>query len=416
MFRVLSFARHFKRDRHYNTLQFALLYFVWSISFALFEYFAPLYLDSLNLQVIIIGLILSGSSFISFFVDPFLGYLQERFSPRFLLTGSAFLFTLNMLLFLYSGNYVFLLFLATNIYGIAFDLFSITTYKGVFDNSIEEDRSTNLSFLESLHALGLLIGAILAGFAMAANFMYAAYISLAILAVLVIFILLTKNVPVVTSDPFSLLKSYRDVWRELRTLGPRGLFLVSLLIVIFLFDGFFFVFEPLFAQKFTGHVVNEYVIGGFLLALYNLPIILLSSYFGRLEDRIGRKRFVLIGLGVACLSVFMLQAVDSLVLTGGSIFFASLGLFSIARPSIEGLYEALTQQKLGVGYNGYSASIMEITLSIGFLFGPLVGGLFISTPEGFNFAFRIFSLLILIFFVLSFFFIRNQTEIGIIES
>lgn len=410
MLRFIRFIKGYKRNRHQRIVQFSIFFFLWAIAFAMFEYFAPLYLDSLGLNFLTIGIILSGSSFISFFIDPILGNIQRRFSSKTLLLTSIILFFINIFLFIYSQHIIFLLFLATNIYGVAFDLVSITCYKNVFDNSIEQDRSTNISFLESLYSLGLLIGSLIAGFVVSANLKNSPYLSLCILFVLLIIILLNKEQKktIKITEQISIIKSYKDIFYELKHIGREGIFLISLLIFIHLFDGFFFVFEPIFAQKFDGYFFNELIIGGILLAIYSSPMIFFEPFFGKLEDRFGRKKFICIGLGISAISIYLLQTFEHVISSGIAIFFVSLGLYAITLPAVEGIYESLTEKKFGKSCTGYSASIMEITLSIGFLLGPLLGGILLGMKDGFNFAFRIFSGLALIILISSFVFLRKQ--------
>lgn len=402
------FIRNYQRDRHYKVMQFSVFFLVWAIAFALFEFFVPLYLESLHLSFFTIGIILSGSSFISFFIDPFLGHIQTKFPARTLLLFSIILFCVNIFLFLNSGNIIFLLFLATNIYGIAFDLFSITSYKNVFDNSVETDRSTHISFLESLYSIGLLIGAITAGFIISLNLKNVPYLCMGLLLFLFVIIFAQKKEKLLKTEKISFTKSYTDIAFELKSISGQGLFLIFLLIFIHFFDGFFFVFEPIFAKKFQGYFLNEFVIGGILLAVYTLPMILFERSFGKWEDTLGKKRFIFIGFGISTISIFLLQAFDQLLISGILIFITSLGLFAIALPAVEGMYESLTEKKLGKGYRGYSVSIMEITLSIGFLFGPLLGGIFLSMPNGFDFAFKVFAGLNLLVIILAVFFLRDE--------
>ena len=211
-------------------------------------------------------------------------------------------------------------------------------------------------------------------------------------------------------EKISFTKSYTDIIFELKSIGKQGLFLIFLLTFVHLFDGFFFVFEPIFAKKFTGYFFDEFIIGGILLAIYTLPMILFERSFGKWEDTFGRKKFIFIGLAISTISIFLLQIFDQLLISGVLIFITSLGLFTIALPAVEGMYESLTEKNLGKEYRGYSVSIMEITLSIGFLLGPLFGGIFLSMPGGFDFAFKVFSALNLFVFILALFFLRDEKQ------
>lgn len=404
---ILHFFRNYNKDRQNKIVIISVLFLIWSIAFAIFEYFAPLYLDSLNINYWIMGIILAGSSFISLIIDPFLGYLQRKFPPRALLVVSIILFAINVLLFLYSKNSIFLLFLATNIYGIAFDLFSITTYKTVFDNSLKKEKATNISFLSSFYNLGLLLGSLIAGFVVAYNLNNAAYLCLGILLLLLIVVLYIGKEKILYQK-LSLSKGYSETFNELKNIGFMGLFLIFILIFINTWDGFFFVFEPIFAKKFSGLFLNELIIGGILLAIYCLPSILFARTFGKLEDKYGKKWFIVFGLLLSGLFIFILQMTDNIFITAASIFLLSLGSFAIVKPATECLYESIAEKKFGKKYTGNYAGVIEITLSLGFLLGPLIGGFFLSYFGGFNIAFQIFSIVALIIAMSTIFIVKEK--------
>jgi MFS family permease len=319
---------------------------------------------------------------------------------------SIILFAINILLFLFSKNSIFLLFLATNIYGVAFDLFSITTYKGAFDNSLKKDKARNISFLESFYNLGLLLGSLIAGFIVAYNLNNAAYLCLGILLFLLVIVLMIGKEKI-THKKLSLTTGYKETFFELKNLGFIGVFLIFILIFINTWDGFFFVFEPIFAKKFSGYFINELIIGGILLAIYTLPSILLERTFGKLEDKYGKKWFIVYGLLLSSFFIFVIQMTDNVIITAISIFLLSLGFFAIAKPASECLYETIAENKFGKKHIGNYAGVIEMTLSIGFLLGPLLGGFFLSRFGDFNLAFRIFAIFTMILASLSIFVIKD---------
>lgn len=402
-----KFLKNYSKDRHNKVLTLSIFFLIWAIIFAIFEYFAPLYLESLGLNYITIGIILCGSSFISLLIDPFLGYLQGRFPAKTLLIISIILFFINISLFLYSGSIVFLLFLATNIYGIAFDLFSITTYKAVFDNSLKKEKCSNISFLESFYNVGLLLGSLIAGFVIVSNLNNAAYLCMGLLLLLLVIVIFIKKEKT-KAEKFSFFSGYREMFKQIKQIGFMGLFLIFILIFVNLWDGFFFVFEPIFAKKFSGLFINETIIGGIILAIYTLPIILFAKTFGKLEDKFGEKKFIIGGLLLSAMSICVLQITNNLWLTMISVFLMSLGTFAIVKPATEGLYTHISEKKFGKIKNGYAAGIIEMTLSIGFLFGPLIGGFFLEVSGGFNQAFRIFAIAAFVLVLISIFIVKEK--------
>lgn len=142
----------------------------------------------------------------------------------------------------------------------------------------------------------------------------------------------------------------------------------------YFFDGMFFGFEPLFAQTLKNPYLDERIVGGLLLATYVAPIIFFEYLFGRFSDRFGKKSFIILGMVVASLSLFLLSSTESIFLVFVSIFFVSFGVFSISWSAITGLYEDEMKLTVGKRRDGESVGVMELFMNSGYVLGPLVGG------------------------------------------
>ena len=197
--------------------------------------------------------------------------------------------------------------------------------------------------------------------------------------------------------------SYKKTSYIIKNIGKKGIITLLLVSFITLWDAFFFSFEPLFAQKFSGYFLSETIIGGLLLATYILPIITLEVPFGKFEDKVGREKFILIGFLLAGISIYGLSIFSNIYLIFVSVILASTGMFSIAIPAIEGIYESEMTRKFGIIENNNSVGILELFSNIGYFLGPLIGGYLLSIYGDFGQAFKIFSLLTIIISVIIYF-------------
>lgn len=384
MFRLIRFYRNYRKDKHYTLHVIYLLVILWAISYMCFEYFIPIFLESTLGNLALVGMFLSLPSIVGILLDVYFGHLQTKISIRILFFVALALFLCAGVSILFGGQYIPFILLGMMFYGVGFDFFDITAYTGIFDNSTKKESSTNLAVRDVFECVGLMIGAVLAGFVLAESGKGLLYIFIGVVLVAIILgmvLLRKKRIKLkVKDEPHSFFQHLRlnmvILRDDLKVIFRTRMALMCLILIFMItfFDGMFFGFEPLFAQTLKNPYLDERIIGGLLLATYVAPIIFFEYLFGRFSDRFGKKLFIIIGLVVASLSLFLLGTTDSIFLVFVSIFFISFGVFSVSWSAITGLYEDEMKCCVGKRRDGESVGIMELFMNSGYVLGPLVGG------------------------------------------
>lgn len=174
--------------------------------------------------------------------------------------------------------------------------------------------------------------------------------------------------------------------------------LILLLSVQFLVYVGFGLIIPVLPLVITDQGFHNIHVGG-LLTIYSLASFFTAPLWGKLSDRMGRKKLILIGL-IGFASSFLIFAAFSSSLV--MMYFARIigGLFSGA------LYTAVTgfigDMSTNENRNKYMG-FMGMSIGLGFIFGPALGGLLstisINTPfyvsSGLLFALCIYAAVVL---------------------
>ena len=149
---------------------------------------------------------------------------------------------------------------------------------------------------------------------------------------------------------------------------------------------------------------------GFIFGSFALSRTLFLPYFGRLSDRKGRKRLIVIGLlSYACLSLaFILsQNVTSLVIIR---FFQGIAS-SMMMPAIQAYVGDITPQ----GREGFTMGFFNMSIFFGLSLGPVLGGS-IKDYWGFEVSFLSMGILSLVGFFLSLCFLPPSHEETVVKK
>lgn len=401
MIKLFHYIKNKNDENFYLNLTYLAIFF-WAIAYSAFEYLVPIQLENSGYNFTMIGLLISTMSLFSLFTNFWYGHLQKSKTKRMLFFISSLLLMLSILFFT-QNNTLILAFISMILYGFGFDLFDITAYTSLYDNSKENNRSTNLSLRDVFENIGIIFGVIISGLLIYAFPNFLLFCVIILFFVPIIITLRYKNHVSVSNTP--LLKEF---FSDLKLIGlSKGLFALILISLIAFWNGMFFAFEPLFIQNFKNQFINEVVLGGLLLAAYVLPVLLFEYSFGKIEDKIGRKKFVIVGLVLASLSLIWLSNVTTILSLFVSTFFISTGIMAISNPAINGIYEKFAVEHLGKEKDGDSASFFELFANIGYITGPLFGGFIISKIGFFN-SFKIMGFVFMFFVLLSIFIIKDN--------
>ncbi|WP_159887665.1 MFS transporter [Paenibacillus puerhi] len=176
--------------------------------------------------------------------------------------------------------------------------------------------------------------------------------------------------------------------------------LVIMVLIMTVFIGFGIII-PVLPEVVTGSGASSFHLG-MLLSVYSLVSFLMSPFWGGLSDRIGRRPIIMIGTLGFSLSFFVFgMAGDNLMLMYVSRILG--GLFSGAVTACAVAYVAdITSEEnrtKGMGMVGMS-------IGLGFIFGPAVGGLL--SGYGYGVPFFTAAALALAMFVFAFFLLKES--------
>ena len=160
----------------------------------------------------------------------------------------------------------------------------------------------------------------------------------------------------------------------------------AIIIAIFSFwDTFIITFQPLFLFEFLKNAKDSspYLNGGFIMAIFIIPLFLLQIPFAKLGKRIGREKLITIGLLLSGGSIVLFSFASSLKLL---ILFGvtnSIG-YAMIMPQAQAFFAekyqehyAYLHKKSAIDVN-VSAGPMKLILNIGNVFGTMFGGFVIQ--------------------------------------
>jgi MFS family permease len=152
------------------------------------------------------------------------------------------------------------------------------------------------------------------------------------------------------------------------------------------------------------HLSDRFDIGatgvGVLFGVCMAAFVIMQPFIGRLSDRIGRKKPILIGLIVSSLVFPLMVNMNHILLCG--VVLAALGIsFSLF---FSPLYPLFSDSASGM--YGAAFSLFNITYSFGYMIGPLSGGALSDAIGGPSLVFYTYSVLLILGAILVARFIR----------
>jgi MFS family permease len=134
---------------------------------------------------------------------------------------------------------------------------------------------------------------------------------------------------------------------------------------------------PLFARRLGASAVEV----GMINAGFMLGATVLSLPLGLMSDRLGRKRLVLAGMGISCLTSVFLLVARTPWHVGMIYLFAGVGLACFSPAMMSHVGDCVPPQFLGRAYGWYTSA-----LYLGMALGPGLGGAVASGGFGLAFA------------------------------
>lgn len=321
----------------------------------------PIYALKLGSNAVEIGMLFSIFSFFSIIMRPLVGrWMDKRGRKKGLIIG-LITFTLARLIFLIGRSYIYL-FIARIIQCIAASFFSISLDAMISDMSSINDRSKNFGTITQYSSRGAFWGSFI-GFTILFSdvvddpfkLIFGIYFIISVLAVYF-----------AVRDVKESIEGKREVKNAKIVFNRAFIKYLMIIGILSLANG---ITTPIFViylkeniTKDLGLISLMFIPGG-ILAMY------LPSKLGKLADDFGRKKLMVIGLALEAIFTILIPFTRSylfFIVLYALIIFA--GLMSVPAQ------RALVSEITGDDERGRSYGLYHLSLGLGGIFGPLIGG------------------------------------------
>jgi len=324
----------------------------------------PIYVAEKGASNFELGLIVSGFTISQFIVQPFFGGLSDRHGRKIFMIGGMVCYGLVAFLYVFAST-LSQVFVVRLLHGLGAGMIWPALSAFVIDLSPVEKRGETMGVLSAVEMVGFAVGPLLGGILYSLGGMNAPFLGCALLAFAA-----TIMIMVFIRERFNPPEGDSLKWFERYGFSSLRLPDIRLLCWIGFAEAFVWgVIITLLPVMGTQAGVPPGKIG-WLFSAYFVVYILLQRPVGRWSDRQGRKKPILLGLGIYTLSVLFLSLEGGLfyMMTVLAVAGAGLGIYS---PSIRVAIADLTAEKI----RGASLGVFFTTRMIGFFLGPNISGL-----------------------------------------
>lgn len=354
--------------------------------------FLPLYIEHLGVSDhtalnLWSGLVFSSAFLVSAIVAPLWGSLADRKGRKLMLLRAALGMSLIMGLQGMATN-VWQLFMLRALMGLTSGY--IPNAMALIASQVPRSRSGwALGTLSTGQVAGVLIGPLLGGFmADTIGLRMVFFITSAMLFICFLITLFAIRENAITVSKKAQL-SGRAVFASL----PYPLLIISLCVttmMIQMANGSISPILTLFIRDLSPNIDNIAFISGIIAAVPGVSALLSAPRLGKLGDRIGSQRVLIVALFLCSLLFFLMSAVQSSVQLG--ILRFALGFADGAlMPAVQALLVKYSSQQVTGRIFGYNQSCMYL----GNVVGPLLGST-VSATLGYRWVFLVTALLVLI--------------------
>lgn len=337
-------------------------YMLISLPFLFMNFILPIYSKELGMDSVQTAGLYSVFSMIVLFFRPVLGMICDKAGRKLLLIGSILLYCISFYFYSIATNST-LLYISRIIQAFASPMLSISIYCFIADYS-KEAIGERLGLLEISSTRGGIIGIVLAIIILnnVSNFMNGwklfFYICCSVNIAAVIYIILKVKE---TNEK-------QIIFKKEKTKLSR--ILVKLLIVDFFLSCFSSMLYPMFVlylqDKFSA---NLYEIG----LAYMLPLLvssILPKYIGKISDKHGRIKSMVIALLVGAVTFIIFPSINNVLLSAFvyCLIEMTATLYSTASNAIFTLETHITNRGTLIGK--YSTAS-----GLGAVIGPIIGGI-----------------------------------------
>ena len=365
---------HFLRTygiKHAFMYRAFIMIFFWSIFDGILTYILPLLISEHGFSKSDMGMILGSSSFAGAVFDIVVSkYLKTPHYRK--LYASVFILSFSFLGILYFASTVWIFLLAMAVWGIYWDLFHFANFDFISRTTPEKEHSSSFGIQGIFHSLGILIAPIIAGLLIETTidskpFIVSGWMLFLSIIVYIGLWIQSKKSEEIAAKPVQRSTDWKHEYKIWLMITKQLAPVLVLTFLIYITDAFFWTIGPLIAEH------GEFgKFGGFLLAAYSFPSLIIGWFVGTISNRFGKKRTAvysfLIGSCVLSLFMFVKEPISMIVLV--SIASSCIGL---SFPALNGAYaDYIFETQI---YEKEIQGIVDFFYNIGWMIGPMLAGI-----------------------------------------
>jgi MFS family permease len=349
---------------------FSIIIFMISLHDGIISYVTPLLINNTYNSTVIVGGILSISSFFGIFFNFFVARFFPKKGYKFFTSWMIFFALLMPLILLKIPETLVPLVLAMIVWSIYYEFRNYSKFDFVKTFLPSNKNAEAWSVMTVFQSTAYLFGPILALFLMERGLKSALIGSLAIVILAFLCyriysqIFGKKQLKNSDREVRSLLKEFRVINIITRKIWPLVLFSFS----ITLLDVSFWTSGVLYSEKLR--LQNE--LGGLLLPFYGMPTIIVGIIAPKIYATLGKKRTSFAAGLAAGLGLIILGLVNNVFLILGTVFLTAF-FSNIAFILISATYEDYITRLDGEGNN--LVSVNEVAQNLAYAVGPIVLGI-----------------------------------------
>jgi MFS family permease len=355
-------------------LVYSLVMFVMNTGDAIMSYVSPVILETHLHSALVMGIVLSFSSFIGFFCDLFFGEWFRGKSYRFYIALAfcmAFLFPLSFLL----PPWLIAFFFAMGVWGVYYESLGFAHFHLIHSYVKPVDHAASWGILQSFLGASYLLGPILAGYFLDIGERMPFYVTvffytMGLLGYGLFLKFFSKYERHTKEDEaeskakkhslFTELKIWTVLWKKV---WPLYIFLF----VTFIVDAAFWSIGTVLGEELR----HESAFGWLLFPAHTLPLLFVGLFAKQLSLPFGKKRvsfFAGIGAGIVLALSALIRQPELYIL---SIFVFSI-LFAFIVPEISAAFEDYVSRLGNIGND--MVGLRNSAASLAYVIGPIAAG------------------------------------------
>ncbi|KKT32791.1 MAG: hypothetical protein UW21_C0018G0007 [Candidatus Woesebacteria bacterium GW2011_GWB1_44_11b] len=360
---------------HRTLYAVSFMIFFWAIFDGMISYSAPLAITEAGFSGTMMGIILASSSVAGAVFDFFLsGVMHRRTTFRrvyLLMFGLA----IAMPFLLIGAKNIFIFLAAMAIWGFYYDLVNFGDFDFIYKESKKDEYVSNFGILDIFKVLGYVIAPVLAGFLIGelinpAIIVYMFAFLFTAFSFYLLVLWMTRKRAYVKEDIHPHRKhSMRflaevKIWRKV---GKSILPILGFMMLINIFDSFFWVVGPIFSEE----LQLIHPLGEFLIPAYLAPALIVGWFGGQISNKFGKSKTASTAffLGSSLLAIVSFVASPVIIIL---VVFCASFLSSLAWPTVKGMFVDFINQK--ENYEGEIEGLADFATNLGYIVGPVTAG------------------------------------------